>query len=80
MPFARYEPDLEAWKEHFKNTESDKKIVPLKSSKKNTQTPIQHVQVKLVTPTEQAVKQAKELVKTQAKRPRKTAHPFENER
>ena len=76
MPLVRYEPDLEAWKHHFKTSESDKKIVPLKTFNRGTGGNNDQIQVKLVTPTEQSVQQAKELVKKEVKQTKKRKSPF----
>ena len=66
MPLVPYQPDLEAWKEHFKRSESDKKVTSLKPTKK-TEVEESKVEVKLVAPTEQTVQRAKALVKKRKK-------------
>ena len=66
MPIVPYTPDLEAWKEHFKHSDNDKKVQPLKPLKKVHQED-SPVQVKLVSPTAQTVERAKALVKKRKK-------------
>lgn len=62
MSLVPYTPDLEAWKEHFKHNESDKKVQPLKSYRKISRE-VAAVEVKNVSPTAQTVERAKALVK-----------------
>ena len=76
MPLVPYKPDLEAWTEHFKRTESDKNVVPLKSSLKKPEAVAEQVKVTVVSPTEQTVERAKVLVKNEAKKSRKRKNPF----
>lgn len=66
MPIVPYTPDLEAWKEHFKRSDSDKKVLPLKPLKKPAQGESQ-VQVQVISPTEQTVQRAKALIKKKKK-------------
>ena len=61
MSLVPYTPDLEAWKEHFKEG-SDEKVQPLKSCKE-IERPNGEVKVNVISPTAQTVKRAKALVK-----------------
>ena len=66
-----YKPDMEAWKEHFKHTQDQKRFYPLKVPKHKSVESSNPIQVKLVTPVQQAVEQAQSEMKEEKKKKRK---------
>ena len=61
-----YTPDLEAWRDHFKNIKQDAKFHLLKPRQK-TVSEEKPVEYKLVAPTQQTVERAKVLTKKRKK-------------
>jgi hypothetical protein len=66
MAYAPYEPDLEAWKNHFINyaPSKPKKFYTVKSAQKGEEK-MAGIPIKLISPTEQFVEQAKAQLATQ---------------
>ena len=68
MPLVPYTPDSEAWIEHYKYSDSDKNVQPLKPREKIVSMGDSKVELKIVSPTAQTVERAKALMEKKMKK------------
>ena len=76
MPIIPYVQDLEAYRRHFRNLDSNNKIHTVEEIKKPEKTEEKPVVVKVVSPTQQSVERAEALVEKEKKKKKKKKTPW----